>query len=187
MENGRVGNLVWIDMEMTGLDAGRDTILEIACLVTDQELNVLAEGPNLAIHQPDEALAAMDEWNRTHHGASGLIDRVRASQETIASAERKTLDFLAPWVAPRQSPLCGNSVWQDRRFIIRLMPELDRFLHYRIIDVSTIKELAARWYPSLPPVKKKETHLALADIRESLEELRHYRGRIFRPAGEQAV
>jgi oligoribonuclease len=174
-------------MEMTGLDAARDTILEIACLVTDQELNVLAEGPNLAIHQSDEALAGMDEWNRTHHGASGLIERVRASQETLASAERKTLDFLAPWVAPRLSPLCGNSVWQDRRFIIRLMPELDRYLHYRIIDVSTIKELAARWYPGLPPVKKKETHQALADIRESLEELRHYRSRIFRPQAEVPV
>jgi oligoribonuclease len=172
-------------MEMTGLDAGRDTILEIACLVTDSELNVLAEGPNLAIHQSEETLAAMDEWNQTHHGSSGLIDRVRASQETLASAERKTLDFLAGHVAPKLSPLCGNSVWQDRRFIIRLMPELDRFLHYRIVDVSTIKELAARWYPSLPPVKKKETHLALADIRESLEELRHYRSRIFLPPPAQ--
>jgi oligoribonuclease len=172
-------------MEMTGLDAGRDTILEIACLVTDAELNILAEGPNLAIHQEEEALAGMDEWNQTHHGASGLLERVRASQETLAGAERKTLDFLAAWVAPRQSPLCGNSVWQDRRFIIRLMPELDRFLHYRIVDVSTIKELASRWYPSLPPVKKKETHLALADIRESLEELRYYRSEIFRlPVGQ---
>jgi oligoribonuclease len=172
-------------MEMTGLDAGRDTILEIACLVTDSELNVLAEGPNLAIHQTEETLAGMDEWNQTHHGASGLIDRVRASQETLASAERKTLDFLAGHVAPKLSPLCGNSVWQDRRFIIRLMPELDRFLHYRIVDVSTIKELAARWYPALPPVKKKETHLALADIRESLEELRYYRSRIFLPPPAQ--
>lgn len=181
MENGRAGNLVWIDMEMTGLDAARDQILEIASLVTDGELNVLAEGPNLAIHQPEEALKAMDEWNQTHHGRSGLLDRVRASQETVASAEQKTLDFLAPWCPPRTSPLCGNSVWQDRRFISRLMPGLDRFLHYRLIDVSTVKELAARWYPSLPPVKKKETHLALADIRESLEELRYYRSHLFRP------
>jgi oligoribonuclease len=182
VENGRAGNLVWIDMEMTGLDAARDTILEVASLVTDGELNILAEGPNLAIHQDEDVLAAMDEWNRTHHGQSGLLDRVRASTETLATAERKTLDFLAPWVAPRSSPLCGNSVWQDRRFINRLMPELDRFLHYRLIDVSTLKELAARWYPSLPPFQKRESHLALADIRESLEELRHYRGLIFRSA-----
>ncbi len=175
-------------MEMTGLDASRDQILEIASLVTDSDLNVLAEGPNLAIRQPEEMLAAMDEWNRTHHGASGLIDRVRASEETVESAERKTLEFLAPWCKPRSSPLCGNSVWQDRRFIARLMPGLDRFLHYRLIDVSTIKELAARWYPGEPPVKKKETHLALSDIRESLEELRHYRRRLFVPpaAGPEA-
>lgn len=169
-------------MEMTGLDASRDQILEIASLVTDSELNVLAEGPNIAIGQPEEILAAMDDWNKTHHGSSGLLDRVRASGETVASAEAKTLDFIAQWSRPGSSPLCGNSVWQDRRFINRLMPALDRFLHYRLIDVSTIKELASRWYPSLPPVKKKETHLALADIRESLEELRYYRGRLFRPS-----
>lgn len=166
-------------MEMTGLDAAKDQILEIATLVTDSELNVLAEGPNLAIHQPEEVLARMDEWNQSHHGQSGLLARVRASEETVASAERKTLDFLAVWCQPKSSPLCGNSVGQDKRFIVRLMPDLERFLHYRIIDVSTIKELTLRWYPALPPVKKQETHLALADIRESLEELRYYRRHVF--------
>ena len=182
MENRQDGNLVWIDMEMTGLDPQQDQILEIASLVTDKELNILAEGPNLAIHQPEATLAAMDEWNRTHHGRSGLLDRVRSSQETVATAERQTLDFLAPWCLPRSSPLCGNSVCQDRRFISRLMPALDGFLHYRLVDVSTIKELTLRWYPALPPVKKKETHLALADIRESVEELRHYRRHVFLPS-----
>lgn len=181
MENAQAGNLVWLDMEMTGLDATRDQILEIACLITDPNLNILAEGPNLAIHQPEEVLASMDEWNRTHHGRSGLLDRVRASAETVAGAERKTLDFISLWVPPRTSPLCGNSICQDRRFISRLMPELDRYLHYRLVDVSTVKELTLRWYPSLPPVKKKETHLALSDIRESVEELRYYRAQIFRP------
>jgi oligoribonuclease len=187
VENGQARNLVWIDMEMTGLDPQTDQILEIASLVTDGELNILAEGPNLAIHQPEEALAAMDDWNKTHHGQSGLLDRVRASQETVATAERRTLDFLAPWCPPRSSPLCGNSVCQDRRFISRLMPELDRFLHYRLIDVSTVKELTLRWYPSLPPIKKKETHLALADIRESVEELRYYRSQVFLPPPVPAV
>jgi oligoribonuclease len=181
VENGQIGNLIWIDMEMTGLDPTRDQILEIASLVTDAELNVLAEGPNLAIRQPEEVLAAMDEWNRTHHGQSGLLDRVRASQETLETAERQTLDFLARWCPPRTSPLCGNSVCQDRRFISRLMPALDRFLHYRHVDVSTIKELVLRWYPGIPPVKKKECHLALADIRESVEELRQYRRQVFLP------
>lgn len=164
---------------MTGLDPMRDQVLEIAALVTDSELNVLAEGPNLAIRQTEEALAAMDDWNKTHHGQSGLLDRVRASEDTVESAERKMLEFLAQWCKPRSSPLCGNSICQDRRFIARHMPSLDKFLHYRHIDVSTIKELALRWYPQLAPVKKKETHLALADIRESLEELRHYRRNVF--------
>jgi oligoribonuclease len=175
-------NLIWVDMEMTGLDSGRDQILEIATLVTDTELNIIAEGPNLAIFQPEEVLKGMDEWNQTHHGQSGLLDRVRASTETIQSAERKTLDFVAGFSKPKTSPLCGNSVWQDRRFLDRLMPDLNRFFHYRIIDVSSVKELAMRWYPQLPPIKKKETHLALADIRESVEELRYYRRSFFLPA-----
>lgn len=166
---------------MTGLDPSTDLILEIATLVTDAHLNILAEGPNLAIRQPEQVLAAMDEWNRTHHGQSGLLDRVRASEETVESAERKTLEFLAAWVPPKTSPLCGNSVCQDRRFIDRFMPNLKSFLHYRLIDVSTVKELALRWYPQLPPVKKKETHLALADIRESVDELKRYRASVFLP------
>ncbi|HKP97890.1 MAG TPA: oligoribonuclease [Fibrobacteria bacterium] len=177
MEN----NLVWVDMEMTGLDPLRDQILEIATLVTDSELNILAEGPNLAVFQPEEVLRQMDEWNQTHHGQSGLLDRVRASTESVAGAERKTLEFVAAHCKPKTSPLCGNSVWQDRRFIDRLMPDLNRFFHYRIIDVSSVKELARRWYPQLPPIAKKESHLALADIRESLEELRYYRSAIFLP------
>lgn len=168
-------------MEMTGLDPLRDQILEIATLVTDSELNILAEGPNLAVFQPEEVLRQMDEWNQTHHGQSGLLDRVRASTESVAGAERKTLEFVAAHCKPKTSPLCGNSVWQDRRFIDRLMPDLNRFFHYRIIDVSSVKELARRWYPQLPPIAKKESHLALADIRESLEELRYYRSAIFLP------
>lgn len=181
MENKQAGNLVWCDLEMTGLDPSTDLILEIATLVTDAHLNILAEGPNLAIRQPEETLAAMDDWNKTHHGQSGLLDRVRASEDTIETAERKTLEFLSAWVPAKTSPLCGNSVCQDRRFIDRFMPGLKSFLHYRLIDVSTIKELALRWYPQLPPVKKKETHLALADIRESVEELRRYRASVFLP------
>ncbi len=184
MEN----NLIWVDMEMTGLDSNRDQILEIATLVTDTELNIIAEGPNLAIFQPEEILKGMDEWNQTHHGQSGLLDRVRASQETLQTAEAKTLAFVSGFCKPKVSPLCGNSVWQDRRFLDRLMPELNRFFHYRIIDVSTVKELAQRWYPQLPPIKKMETHLALADIRESVDELRYYRSSIFLPpSGQPAV
>jgi oligoribonuclease len=173
-------NLVWIDMEMTGLDPDKDRILEIAVLVTDPELNVVAEGPNLAVFQPEEVLAGMDEWNRTHHGASGLLDRVRASTETVGQAEAKVLAFCAGHVPPKTSPLCGNSVWQDRRFLMRHMPALNDFFHYRIVDVSTVKELVKRWYPQLPPYQKAGCHLALADIRESVGELRHYRSQVFR-------
>lgn len=183
MEN----NLVWIDMEMTGLNPLTDHILEIALLVTDTHLNLVEEGPNLAVHQPEEILQGMDDWNRSHHGASGLIDRVRASTETVRSAEEKALAFAARFCAPKTAPLCGNSVWQDRRFLDRHMPELNRFFHYRIIDVSSIKELALRWYPPLPPFKKKEQHLALADIRESLEELRYYRTHCFQPVAAKPV
>jgi oligoribonuclease len=173
-------SLVWIDMEMTGLDPYRDRVLEIAVLVTDTALNLVAEGPNLAIHQDEDVLSGMDDWNKTHHGQSGLLDRVRASTESVRSAEEKVLAFCAGHVAPGKSPLCGNSVWQDRRFLDRHMPELNRFFHYRIIDVSTVKELAQRWYPDLPPFKKAESHLALADIRESVCELRYYREHCFR-------
>lgn len=176
MEN----NLVWIDMEMTGLDPERDRILEIAVLVTDADLNILAEGPNLAVFQPEEVLAGMDEWNQTHHGNSGLLDRVRASAETVALAEAKVLAFCSQHLKPKVSPLCGNSIGQDRRFLTRYMPALNDFFHYRNVDVSTVKELVRRWYPSLPAFQKGESHLALADIRESVGELRHYREHVFR-------
>ncbi len=173
------GNLVWVDMEMTGLDSQRDQILEIATLITDSQLNILAEGPNLAIHQPEEVLNGMDEWNQTHHGKSGLIGRVRASTETLQSAEEKTLAFVLGFCKVKSSPLCGNSVWQDRRFLDHYMPELNAYFHYRIIDVSSVKELVHRWYPNIPPLKKAESHQALADIRESVEELRYYRRNCF--------
>ena len=178
-------NLVWIDMEMSGLDPERDRVLEIAVLVTDGELNVIAEGPNLVVHQSEEVLAGMDEWNTTHHGASGLIDRVRASTIDDSVAESAVLGFVQEHCAPRTAPLCGNSVHQDRRFLVRYMPALEAYLHYRIVDVSTIKELGSRWYPAAyerrPP--KRAQHRAMDDIRESLEELRYYREAFFRDPG----
>jgi len=176
-------NLIWIDLEMTGLRPDTDTIIEIATVVTDKELNVLADGPVMAVHQSDEVLAAMDAWNQRQHGSSGLIARVRASEVTLAEAERRTLEFLAPLVAPGASPMCGNSICQDRRFLARLMPELERFFHYRNLDVSTLKELARRWAPQVcESFAKQGTHLAHADIHESIRELRHYRARLFAPA-----
>ena len=175
-------HLIWIDLEMTGLQPATDHIIEIATIVTDKDLDVLAEGPVLAIHQPDEVLARMDEWNRKHHGASGLTERVRSSSVTASEAERRTLAFLAPLVAPGSSPMCGNSVCQDRRFLAREMPLLERFFHYRNLDVSTLKELARRWAPHVAESFNKESaHLALADIRESIGELRHYRARFLHP------
>ncbi len=174
-------NLVWMDLEMTGLDPDRDTIIEIATIVTDGQLEVLAEGPVLAIHQSDEVLASMDDWNREHHGTSGLTDRVKASEIDLAGAEQHTLEFVRQFTPPRTSPLCGNSIWQDRRFLARYMPTLEAYLHYRIVDVSSIKELARRWYPgpsSMP--EKRKTHLALDDVRESIDELRFYRRTLFR-------
>jgi oligoribonuclease len=173
--------LVWIDLEMTGLDPDRDCIIEIATIVTDSTLNVLAEGPVFAIHQPESVLGLMDEWNRSHHGSSGLVGRVRASGVDEAEAERQTLAFLAQWSEPGSSPMCGNSIGQDRRFLARHMRALEAFFHYRNIDVSTVKELARRWRPDvLAGVKKKGAHLALDDIRESIAELRHYRDAFFR-------
>jgi oligoribonuclease len=180
--------LVWMDLEMTGLDPEENVIIEIATLVTDGELRILAEGPVLAIHQSEAELGKMDEWNRTHHGESGLVDRVRASAVDTAEAERRTLAFLAEHVPAGVSPLCGNSVHQDRRFLRRHMPTLDAWLHYRIVDVSTLKELARRWYPAAADAfVKREAHLALDDIRESIEELRHYRRTILRPPAEVAA
>ncbi len=168
--------LVWIDLEMTGLDPDSDSIIEIATLVTDQELNVLAEGPELAIRHPLERLEAMDDWNRNTHGKSGLWQRVLDSQVDAAEAEARTIEFLAQWVPAGKSPMCGNSICQDRRFLARGMPRLEAFFLYRNLDVSTLKELARRWNPSvLSGFNKAGTHTALSDIRESVAELAHYR------------
>jgi oligoribonuclease len=173
-------HLIWIDLEMTGLKPDEDSIIEIATVVTNQELVVLADGPELAIHQDELVLARMDEWNQRQHGGSGLLERVRASRVDAAEAERQTLEFLAAHVAAGASPMCGNSICQDRRFLARWMPALERFFHYRNLDVSTLKELAARWYPALSGgFAKQSAHLARADIYESIAELRHYRERLF--------
>lgn len=169
-------NLIWIDLEMTGLDPDRDVIIEMATIVTDADLNVLAEGPVIAVHQPESALAAMDEWNTRQHGGSGLTQRVRDSKIDTASAEAQTLAFLQQWVAAGASPICGNSIGQDRRFLYRHMPTLERYFHYRNLDVSTLKILAGLWAPAVKDsFKKSGSHLALDDIRESIAELRHYR------------
>lgn len=169
-------NLIWVDMEMTGLDPDKDAIIEIAVIVTDPELEVLAEGPVLAIHQPDAVLDGMDAWNKGTHGRSGLIDRVRASTVTEAEAEETVMDFLRPYVPKGKSPMCGNTICQDRRFMARGMPRLEAYFHYRNLDVSTIKELCRRWKPEIAAgFKKQQKHTALADIRESIEELRYYR------------
>ena len=175
-------NLIWIDLEMTGLRPEQDSVIEIATIVTDQELNILAEGPVLAIHQPEEILAAMDEWNQTHHGQSGLIERVRQSSIDEAQATALTLEFLQQWVPAGTSPICGNSVGQDRRFLYRHLPQLEADFHYRNLDVSTVKILAQRWYPQVAAgLVKSEAHQALADIRESIAELRYYRQHLFLP------
>ncbi len=174
-------HLVWIDLEMTGLDPDRDVIIEAAVLITDGDLNIIADGPDFAIHRSDEELSVMNDWNRkTHHG-SGLIKRVKESEVTIEQAEAAVLEFVQQWTVERESPLCGNSVHQDKRFLYREMPMLVDWLHYRIIDVSTVKELAARWYPDLEKFVKQERHRALDDIRESIDELRWYREQVFKP------
>ena len=176
-ENGAANErLIWIDLEMTGLDTDNDSIIEIATVVTDGQLNVLAEGPEYAIAHPLERLQAMDEWNRGQHRRSGLWDRVIASQITLAQAEADTVNFLAQWVKAGASPMCGNTICQDRRFLHRLMPRLERYFHYRNLDVSTIKELARRWAPSvLAGVSKAGSHTALSDVHDSINELKHYR------------
>ncbi|MFV3412705.1 oligoribonuclease [Pseudomonas nitroreducens] len=169
-------NLIWIDLEMTGLDPDKDVIIEMATIVTDSDLNILEEGPVIAVHQSEELLAGMDEWNTRQHGQSGLTQRVRESAISAAEAEAMTIAFLEKWVPKRSSPICGNSICQDRRFLYRHMPKLEGYFHYRNLDVSTLKELAARWAPAVRDgFKKGNTHLALDDIRESIAELRYYR------------
>ena len=168
--------LVWIDMEMSGLVPERDRILEVAMVVTDAELNTIAEAPVYVIHQADDVLDAMDSWNKSTHGKSGLVDKVKASTFTVEEVEKRLIEFLKPLVGPRMAPLAGNTVHQDRRFMARYMPAFDEYLHYRIVDVSTLKELAKRWYPEvLAGVTKEGKHEALADVYESIEELRYYR------------
>lgn len=173
-------NLVWVDMEMTGLIPEVHRVIEIASIVTDSNLNVLAEGPVIAIHQAPEALEAMDEWNTLTHTNSGLVARVASSAITEQMATEETLVFLREWVSEGKSPMCGNSICQDRRFMARHMPELEKFFHYRNLDVSTLKILMQRWRPDLPEAPKQDVHQALADIRESIEELRHYRTHFLR-------
>jgi oligoribonuclease len=174
--------LIWIDLEMTGLRPEVDDIIEIATLVTTGELDLVEEGPAIAVHQGDASLAKMDDWNQRQHGSSGLIERVRQSRIDTAEAERRTLDFLSRHVAAGRSPMCGNSICQDRRFLARHMPALEAFFHYRNLDVSTLKELARRWAPEvLGSFVKSGTHLALDDIRESVRELRHYRQHFIAP------
>lgn len=173
-------NLIWIDLEMTGLNTQTDRIIEIATVITDSHLNMIAEGPALAIHQPDSALVGMDEWNTRQHGRSGLLERVRSSKISEREAEQRTLAFISQHVPKGVSPMCGNSICQDRRFLFRCMPELEAYFHYRNLDVSTLKELAKRWYPQLGKgFSKSANHLALDDVHESINELRYYRDRLF--------
>lgn len=173
-------NMIWIDLEMTGLDPDRDVIIEAAVLITDAELNIIADGPDFAIHRSDEELSVMNDWNRRTHHESGLIKRVKSTDVTIEQAETEILEFVQHWTVERKSPLCGNSVHQDKRFLYNEMPKLIDWLNYRIVDVSTVKELARRWYPDLEKFVKQERHRALDDIRESIDELRWYQQQIFK-------
>lgn len=173
-------NLVWMDLEMTGLDVEVEVIIEIATIITDGDLNVLEEGPSLVIHQDDEILGRMDDWNKKHHGASGLIRMVKQSRVTVPEAERQTLDFIRQYCSPDTAPLCGNSIGQDRKFLDKYMKKLHGYLHYRNVDVTSIKELVNRWYSERPQFpKKSDAHLALTDIRESIAELKFYREHFF--------
>jgi len=168
-----------MDLEMTGLDPEKHVIIELASIVTDAHLRIIAEGPTITIHHPSKVLSGIDEWSRAHHHASGLLNRVAESTTDTRDAELETMAFLSAHCDPGECPLCGNTIWQDRRFLAKHMPELERFFHYRIIDVSSVKELARRWYPDLPPYPKKKAHLALEDIKESIEELLYFRRIIF--------
>jgi len=181
--------LVWMDLEMTGLDPARERIIEMATLITDHDLNIVAEGPELVVHQPDSLLNAMDDWNKKHHGASGLIDRVRASTLSEEDAEKRTLDFIKIYCRQGESPLAGNSIHQDKRFLVRYMPRITDHLHYRLVDVSTLKELAFRWYPKVMAQRPKKTsrHRALDDIKASIEELRFYRQAFFKAPADVNV
>lgn len=175
-------NLIWIDLEMTGLNPEKDRIIEMATIVTDSQLNVIAEGPVFAIHQADDLLNSMDSWNTNQHNSSGLVTRVKASTVIESDAENATLEFLRLYVPAGKSPMCGNTVYQDRRFLTRYMPELEKYFHYRLLDVSTLKELAMRWAPRIySGLVKESKHLALDDIRESIEELKYYREKLFIP------
>lgn len=179
------GNLVWMDMEMSGLNPDTDVVLEAGVAVTDAELNILAEGPCLVVHQPDSVLEGMDPWCKEHHGKSGLTQEVRNSKITLAEAETKILQFIEEYCPPKASPLCGNTIWHDRRFLIKYMPKIDAYLHFRNIDVSTIKELVSRWYPkspqsATPSTTKVKAHRVLSDIKESIQELTYYRSHIFK-------
>jgi oligoribonuclease len=172
--------MVWIDLEMTGLDIEKESIIEIATIITDGELNILAHGPNVAITVDESLIEGMDDWNTTHHFESGLVKRIREQGVNLSEAENMTLDFLKEWVDPNTAPLCGNSVWNDRRFLEKEMPLVADYLHYRMIDVSTVKELARRWYPEVDKYPKKGAHLALDDIIESVEELDYFRSKVFK-------
>ena len=176
----REQRLVWIDLEMTGLDIEKESIIEIATIITDGDLNIIAHGPNVAITVEESLIEGMDEWNTTHHFESGLVERIREQGVSLADAEKMTLDFLKEWVDPNTAPLCGNSVWNDRRFLEKEMPNVAEYLHYRMIDVSTVKELARRWYPEVDKYPKKGAHLALDDIIEAVEELDYFRDKVFR-------
>jgi len=175
-----IRKIVWMDLEMTGLDPIEDEIIEIATLITDGELNILATGPELILNQPAERFTKMDDWNQEHHKKSGLWDSVVNSKITLQEAEQQTLAFLKEHVGPNESPLAGNSVWQDRRFLVKYMPQIDEHLHYRLIDVSSIKELSTSWYPGIKFVAKNGSHRAMDDIKESVEELKFYRENFFK-------